>query len=110
MICSLDEHASSVCPYQVEVPKNATVGSGCDIVCRVCEREFSGHCCNQDSGRAKLKDCDFCMQFGQHWTFQCPHKHERTRVPVRFGSGDWLTSSAFNHAPNSITLWKKSVV
>ncbi|XP_050385102.1 uncharacterized protein LOC126801706 isoform X5 [Argentina anserina] len=32
LICSLDEHNSSECPYQAEVPKNAIVGRGCDII------------------------------------------------------------------------------
>ncbi|XP_062018012.1 uncharacterized protein LOC133734388 isoform X2 [Rosa rugosa] len=34
LICSLDEHTSSECPYNAKVPKNATVGRGCDVFCK----------------------------------------------------------------------------
>ncbi|KAL6225471.1 hypothetical protein ACLB2K_004321 [Fragaria x ananassa] len=33
-ICSLDEHCSTLCPYnKSHIPKNAIVGRGCDVVC-----------------------------------------------------------------------------
>ncbi|XP_062018011.1 uncharacterized protein LOC133734388 isoform X1 [Rosa rugosa] len=66
LICSLDEHTSSECPYNAKVPKNATVGRGCDVFCKVCDDLFYGRCCNQDSGRAKLKFCNFCSNYGEH--------------------------------------------
>ncbi|XP_050366844.1 uncharacterized protein LOC126785258 [Argentina anserina] len=66
LICSLDEHTSSDCPYAVEVPsKNAIVGIGADIVCKVCDGLFS-------RGRARLKFCTYCLIFGEHCIKQCP--------------------------------------
>ncbi|XP_024189909.1 uncharacterized protein LOC112193884 isoform X2 [Rosa chinensis] len=78
MICSLvDEHSSTQCPYLDLLPKNATVSSDCDVVCTICYQLFSGHCCNQDAGRAKLRLCDNCMRIGDHRTSQCPEKNRR---------------------------------
>ncbi|KAI5332944.1 hypothetical protein L3X38_023073 [Prunus dulcis] len=51
------EHMTQRCPYQDRVPKNAILGSGCDVVCRVCGWFFRGSCCGQDEGRAVLKNC-----------------------------------------------------
>ncbi|PRQ42460.1 putative transcription factor interactor and regulator CCHC(Zn) family [Rosa chinensis] len=75
IICSLvDEHSSTRCPYLNLLPKNAAVSSGCDVVCTVCHRLFSGRCCNQDAGRAELRLCNNCMRIGDHWTSQCPQE------------------------------------
>ncbi|XP_034212511.1 uncharacterized protein LOC117625053 isoform X1 [Prunus dulcis] len=64
----VDEHPPSVCPYRKRVPKNATVGSGGDIVCSVCHRFFRGSCCGQDA----FKVCCICGKIGDHWSTVCP--------------------------------------
>ncbi|XP_050385099.1 uncharacterized protein LOC126801706 isoform X2 [Argentina anserina] len=75
LICSLDEHNSSECPYQAEVPKNAIVGRGCDIICKDCPLipvMLSERCRNHDSRRAELKYCVLCQKLGEHWPDHCP--------------------------------------
>ncbi|PQM37401.1 hypothetical protein Pyn_02724 [Prunus yedoensis var. nudiflora] len=66
------EHIPQRCPYKDRVPKNAILGSGCDVVCRVCGWFFRGSCCRQDEGRAILKNCGICLTTGKHWSASCP--------------------------------------
>ncbi|XP_021814892.1 uncharacterized protein LOC110757549 isoform X1 [Prunus avium] len=66
------EHIPQRCPYKDHVPKNAILGSGCDVVCRVCGWFFRGSCCRQDEGRAILKNCGICLTTGKHWSASCP--------------------------------------
>ncbi|KAL6282277.1 hypothetical protein ACE6H2_013206 [Prunus campanulata] len=68
----VDEHPSSACPYRKRVPKNATVGSGCDIVCSACERLCGGSRCHQDEAYAIFKVCCICGKIGEHWPSMCP--------------------------------------
>ncbi|PRQ31736.1 hypothetical protein RchiOBHm_Chr5g0038761 [Rosa chinensis] len=109
LICCLDEHTSFLCPYNVEVPKNAIVGSGCDVICKVCDRVFFGRCCNQDTGRAKLKFCDICFKYGEHWMLQCPRKPECDLSEIR-ESSDHLIACAATGRPPIVNVRKKKKI
>ncbi|KAK9937028.1 hypothetical protein M0R45_013846 [Rubus argutus] len=76
LIClSEDKHFIMLCPYLDRVPENAVVGSGCDVVCRQCgytmKQPGKWICCKRE-GRAVLKQCEFCMTSGEHWSVECP--------------------------------------
>ncbi|CAB4276038.1 unnamed protein product [Prunus armeniaca] len=68
----LNDHYSTKCPYMDTVPKNATVGNGCEVVCKVCGALFRGSCCGRDVGRAISKVCCICGKIGEHWPPMCP--------------------------------------
>ncbi|XP_004293866.1 PREDICTED: uncharacterized protein LOC101295311 [Fragaria vesca subsp. vesca] len=72
LYCTKLGHGTAYCSYMYRVPKNAPVGPGCDLVCRLCGSPFSGTCCGQDEGRAILKECLTCASYGDHWPRQCP--------------------------------------
>ncbi|XP_021825878.1 uncharacterized protein LOC110766803 isoform X2 [Prunus avium] len=60
------EHYWSNCPYMVSVPKNAKVGSNCDVICKVCGLFFKKEsCCGKDEGRAIPK----VDRFAKHVSF-----------------------------------------
>ncbi|KAL6282285.1 hypothetical protein ACE6H2_013214 [Prunus campanulata] len=62
----VDEHYWSNCPYMVSVPKNAKVGSNCDVICKVCGLFFKKEsCCGKDEGRAIPK----VDRFAKHGSF-----------------------------------------
>ncbi|XP_062015372.1 uncharacterized protein LOC133731940 isoform X2 [Rosa rugosa] len=68
-------HGTASCSYTRRVPKNAPVGPGCELVCRICESPFSGTCCGLDEGRAILKECIICGVYGDHWPRWCPRNN-----------------------------------
>ncbi|XP_024157401.1 uncharacterized protein LOC112165193 isoform X3 [Rosa chinensis] len=68
-------HGIASCSYTRRVPKNAPVGPGCELVCRICESPFSGTCCGLDEGRAILKECIICGAYGDHWPRWCPRNN-----------------------------------
>lgn len=87
-ICSLDEHHSTLCPYnKSHIRKNAIVGRGCDVVCKVCHALFSGRCCNQDLGCARLKFCYCCLKYDEHWSEGCP-------CMISYNAGTFIITSS----------------
>ncbi|CAB4306407.1 unnamed protein product [Prunus armeniaca] len=88
-LCSpkmVDEHPPSVCPYRKRVPKNATIGRGCVLLCSVCHRFFGGSCCGQDEAYASFKVCCICGKIGEHWSTMCPSPL-RQEKDISFNNG-----------------------
>lgn len=76
MFClKVDEHPSSDCPYRKRVPKNATVGNGCDMVCSVCGWFFGGRFYDQDEAHAIFKSCCICEKIDMNTGLECPQVH-----------------------------------
>ncbi|ONI10940.1 hypothetical protein PRUPE_4G077500 [Prunus persica] len=69
------DHISRLCPYKSDVPKNAIVGSGCAVLCKVCGCRFKGSCCAEcgiTQGRAIFMNCSLCEKQGEHMNYECP--------------------------------------
>ncbi|XP_016652584.1 PREDICTED: keratin-3, type I cytoskeletal 51 kDa-like [Prunus mume] len=71
------DHISHFCPYKSNVPKNAIVGSGCTVLCKVCGCRFRGSCCAScgiSQGRAVFMNCSLCEKQGEHMNYECPSR------------------------------------
>ncbi|KAL6282295.1 hypothetical protein ACE6H2_013224 [Prunus campanulata] len=99
MYClKVGEHITQLCPYQHHVPKNATLGEGCELICKICGCRFIGSCCADcglSEGCAILKDCLICGKQGDHWPSTCP-KREGKHIPSVFTCNDYNGYFTFN--------------
>ncbi|BBH01079.1 hypothetical protein Prudu_011236 [Prunus dulcis] len=74
------DHISQLCPYKSDVPKNAIVGSGCAVLCKVCGCRFKGSCCAKcgiSQGRAVFMNCSLCEKQGEHMNYECPTRKKK---------------------------------
>ncbi|CAL9015435.1 unnamed protein product [Prunus brigantina] len=99
MYClKVGEHITQLCPYQHHVPKNATLGEGCELICKICGCRFIGSCCADcglSEGCAILKRCLLCGKLGDHWLSMCP-KREGKHIPSAFTCNDYNGYFTFN--------------
>ncbi|KAM5557460.1 hypothetical protein ABKV19_024708 [Rosa sericea] len=68
-ICFDLDHNNNKCPWLVNVPPGKTVGRLYDIECKGCGK--LGPACCSEGGRAVLRRCGHCYDFG-HWGDVCP--------------------------------------
>ncbi|KAL6293762.1 hypothetical protein ACE6H2_001904 [Prunus campanulata] len=95
------KHYTPLCPYRYHLPKNATLGSGCEVICKICGCLFRGSCCascGRSEGQAILKDCSICGKQGEHWPSTCPSREGR-HIPSPFTCDDYTGYFFVNICP-----------
>ncbi|CAL2252185.1 unnamed protein product [Prunus armeniaca] len=96
------DHNSNSCPYQSDVPKDAIVGSGCVVNCKICGCRFRGsYCakCRISEGCAILKSCSICNKEGEHMSYECPSGEKKYYPSVVFKGDPYTGSFSFGYAP-----------
>ncbi|CAL2252179.1 unnamed protein product [Prunus armeniaca] len=96
------DHISHYCPYKSNVPKNAIVGSGCVVNCKICGRLFRGsRCarCGSCQGHAILKSCSVCETKGEHMSYECPNREKKYYPFVVFKCDPYTGDFSFEYAP-----------
>ncbi|CAB4306793.1 unnamed protein product [Prunus armeniaca] len=96
------DHISHSCPYKSDVPKNAIVGSGCVVNCKICGCRFRGSCCarcGSCQGRAILKSCSVCETKGEHMSYECPSREKKYYPSVVFKCDPYTGDFSFEYAP-----------
>ncbi|KAL6282600.1 hypothetical protein ACE6H2_013529 [Prunus campanulata] len=96
------DHISHSCPYKSDVPKNAIVGSGCVVNCKLCGCRFRGSCCakcGSSLGLAILKDCSICEKIGEHMSYECPSREKKYYPSVVFKGDPYTGGFSFEYAP-----------
>ncbi|CAL8992471.1 unnamed protein product [Prunus brigantina] len=92
------KHYTPLCPYRYHVPKNATLSSGVEVICKICGCFFRGSCCGRSEGQAILKDCSICGKQGEHWPSTCPSREGR-HIPSAFTCDDYTGYFSINICP-----------
>ncbi|CAL2252181.1 unnamed protein product [Prunus armeniaca] len=96
------DHISHFCPYKSNVPKNAVVGSGCVVNCKLCGCRFRGSCCAKcgiSLGRAILKNCSICEKVGEHMNYECPSGEKKYYPSLIFKCDPYTGGFTFEYAP-----------
>ncbi|CAB4293826.1 unnamed protein product [Prunus armeniaca] len=97
----VDKHYMQLCPYRYHLPKNATLGRGVEVTCKICGCLFRGSCCAScglSEGQAILKDCSICGEQGEHWPSTCPSREGR-HIPSAFTCDDYTGYFSVNICP-----------
>ncbi|XP_008245794.1 PREDICTED: uncharacterized protein LOC103343943 [Prunus mume] len=95
------KHYTVLCPYRYHLPKNATLGRGVEVTCKICGCLFRGSCCAScglSEGQAILKDCSICGKQGEHWPSTCPSREGR-HIPSAFTCDDYTGYFSVNICP-----------
>ncbi|CAL9015817.1 unnamed protein product [Prunus brigantina] len=98
----MGDHISFFCPYKYDVPKNAIVGSGCVVNCKICGCRFRGsRCanCGSSQGCAILMSCSICEKEGEHMSYECPSREKKYYPSVVFKCDPYTGGFSFEYAP-----------